>query len=496
MSIPYGPLPLVANTLLQQTTVQAPVATYAVLINESPFTLRVDPGTGNQYIVSAFTQDLIPLGEQYSGQLKVLPTADIMVSGSPPSSILYLVTYGDSEQIPGTYPAALARQVNVGNTVTTGGSVNSINNQGESPPVDVIFDKPSGYSSASIHLIDTGELHLTPKGNATQADALAVIPGGGAGSYAVVQVDNGLIASDGQGDWTVKHLSATQIADSGTLAVTGSSSLDNGNITTDGSGNVTAKGITDSGTLTVTGSSSLDNGKVTTNGSGVLTAIRLIAARTLGGSNQVFAQFSATDVPEVYNIDIFSADHSLVFFDQTNAASILKLLSTLVTVIPAIALDNGNITTDGSGNVSAVKNITSTGTYTGPTAASNSGAFTDGVDFTNSNKIGTWGSVPADLMISGQTNIRLNVAAAGHLIISSSMGGNNFVVDANGHGHISVKHSISASGTITHGLGYTPGEIKTECAIAGSNTTGHDTVGSTTYHVTLGAAQSNDSYAG
>lgn len=66
----------------------------------------------------------------------------------------------------------------------------------------------------------------------------------------------------------------------------------------------------------------------------------------------------------------------------------------------------------------------------------------------------------------------------------------------NGHGHLSTLHSISASGTITHGLGYTPTEVKTECSITSSNTTGHDSIGSTTYHVTLGAAQANDSYAG
>lgn len=56
-----------------------------------------------------------------------------------------------------------------------------------------------------------------------------------------------------------------------------------------------------------------------------------------------------------------------------------------------------------------------------------------------------------------------------------------------------VHHSISASGTITHGLGRTPDTVRTECSTTASNTAGHDTLGSTTYHVTLGASQANDS---
>ncbi len=204
---PFGPYTLTAGVLQPVVTGQYPQANVAVFINESPFTLRVDPGTGSYYIISAFTQDKIILGSQYSGMLMVSPVADIMVTGSPPVSVLYVLTASASAELPGMYPAALTRLANIGNTVTTGGSVNSINNQNETPPIDVIFDQPTGYSSPSIHLIDTGEMHLAPKGNASQADALAVIPGGGAGIYAIVQMDNNLINTDGKGKFAVTLLS-------------------------------------------------------------------------------------------------------------------------------------------------------------------------------------------------------------------------------------------------------------------------------------------------
>lgn len=61
------------------------------------------------------------------------------------------------------------------------------------------------------------------------------------------------------------------IQDNGTLAVGGSSSLDSGQITSDGSGDFTATSLTSTSSLLVYGTSSLDNGAVATDGSGDLT---------------------------------------------------------------------------------------------------------------------------------------------------------------------------------------------------------------------------------
>lgn len=74
--------------------------------------------------------------------------------------------------------------------------------------------------------------------------------------------------------------------------------------------------------------------------------------------------------------------------------------------------------------------------------------------------------------------------------------GPNFTsIHSNGYGSQVKQNSVSSTGNVTHTLGYTPYMVHTEQSTSGSQTTGHDTVGSTTYHVTLGAGQTSDTYA-
>lgn len=201
MSKYYGPFSVTPGALAPINTSQYPDVNVAVFVNESPYTLYVDPGTGSYYVISAFMQDAIVLGP-YSGVLKVTAQADITFQGTPPVAVLYVQTYAKGEPVPGTYPAALARLMSVGNTVNIGGNVTSIKNIGETPPNAIITLQPAGYSFDTCDMDDVGNFKLTGNSNGIQQTLFQVSAGGGSGSYSKVQLDNGRVATDGQGNIT------------------------------------------------------------------------------------------------------------------------------------------------------------------------------------------------------------------------------------------------------------------------------------------------------
>lgn len=106
---------------------------------------------------------------------------------------------------------------------------------------------------------------------------------------APVSLDNGTITTNGSGAvTTTSGVTCAGLSTSGGLSVTsGTTSLDNGAITTSGAGAVTTSGgvtchglSTSSGIAVPSGTTSLDNGAITTNGSGVITANAPIKLRT------------------------------------------------------------------------------------------------------------------------------------------------------------------------------------------------------------------------
>ena len=143
MSKPYGPFTLSAGVLQPVITNQYPDTATVVIINESPFTLKIDPGTGSYYVVSAFTQDKIVLGNQYSGLLNVTPIADINTSGEAPATVLYIQSYAYGETVPGSYPAGLTRMTNVGNAVVQAQEIVNLNGIALAPIISA-NEKPDG----------------------------------------------------------------------------------------------------------------------------------------------------------------------------------------------------------------------------------------------------------------------------------------------------------------------------------------------------------------
>ncbi|MGZ6321444.1 MAG: hypothetical protein ACXWQR_19350, partial [Ktedonobacterales bacterium] len=96
------------------------------------------------------------------------------------------------------------------------------------------------------------------------------------------------------------------------------------------------------------GPTQLDNNGISTDGNGNLTVTgKVIYNHTLGGANQVLLSLFPTDGAKEWRIN-YNADSTISFFDATDGKVALKLLTS-----GGILTDNGAITTDGAGNLSA-----------------------------------------------------------------------------------------------------------------------------------------------
>jgi hypothetical protein len=403
--ISFGPFSLVAggNNTPNQAIPAYPTAGKLVILNESPFTLRVDPHDGNKKTIPAFTADMIEVASSFDGRLDIEANADITVIGSPPATVYYIETYGATENVPGTYPAPLARLVSIGNSVAV--NMNNIINSGESTPQDVIRDTPAGYAAPSVQLENSGWLRLY---NKTLIEAVKACIGTAIAGGNDIFFMAGLVNDD-----------PTQT--NYRVALYKRATDEYGGIQAGNNTSITAHLYAQAGgwktdeSLVVAGTLSADAGATTTNGTG-------------GWLGTLFQALLNTT----------SGDKTA--FDATDRKSGGKEWSIVM----------------GSDGTLYIKNVTD-------------------------------GTIPLRLSSSGVT------IANG---VSLNTGPGFTTIHGNGFGAPLRKTSISASGTITHGLGYTPNMVATEMSVAGSQTTGHDTVTSTTYHVTLGAGFTSDSMAG
>ena len=252
-----------------------------VVYNESNISLQFTFQNGHTAYVPAWTAVLFagPFGN-----VNVTWAQQTILSGAgqAPLSQVVVETYDCHEPVPGTFPAPLVRQANVGNSLNLSTSTTSIVNDGNAAGTQIVEATPSGDASSAVKLTNDGKLTI---GNATH-------PG-------QISLDNGKITSDGSGDLTVGGtLSATgNTFLSGTLAVTSNSSFSNGNVTIDTSGNVTipnntSYGIKDSGgtgrgIITLNASNEAQMHGITGNGALTLWSDSNAILKILGGSSGV-----------------------------------------------------------------------------------------------------------------------------------------------------------------------------------------------------------------
>lgn len=85
----------------------------------------------------------------------------ILVSSNPPVSQVIVEVYDCNELVPGTFPTALVRQTNVGNTVSTsGGTLGSVVNDGNVAATQFIEATVLGDSGSAVSLTNDAVLIL------------------------------------------------------------------------------------------------------------------------------------------------------------------------------------------------------------------------------------------------------------------------------------------------------------------------------------------------
>jgi hypothetical protein len=161
-----------------------------VIWNESNISLMLSFQDGSTAYVPAWCATLF-CGR--TGSVNITWEQQATLSSlAPPLSQVVVEVYPQGEPVPGTFPMALSRQSNVGNTVnTTGGTATSIQNDGNVAGTSVVEATVSGDGTSAVELQNNGNLTL---GNATH--------------HGHISSDNAKFQTDGNGNLTINTLSS------------------------------------------------------------------------------------------------------------------------------------------------------------------------------------------------------------------------------------------------------------------------------------------------
>ena len=182
-----------------------------VIANESPYGLQVSTGSGGQWIV-AQTADIVACDSTaFNGNLTIITDSYLSNASNAPSFLVYMTVYAPGEAIRGTYPAPLMRLANGGAALTVAASVVNDNN----PTTNVLEATPAGSVDSYALIRNDGAVDFKAISQNVETDMLHITPGSvSAAAKLVMQL----------------------------VQTLGPLSLDNGKITTDGSGNITTMG--------------------------------------------------------------------------------------------------------------------------------------------------------------------------------------------------------------------------------------------------------------
>lgn len=141
-----------------------------VIYNESNISLQFTFSDGSTAYVPAWTAVLYCV--HMSGTTVDWSQLYTLSAAGPPLSIVIVEIYDAAEQVYGTFPAALVRQANIGNTVSTvGGAASSIQNDANTAGTSIVESTVAGDGASAVTLTNDALLVL---GNATHHGELTV----------------------------------------------------------------------------------------------------------------------------------------------------------------------------------------------------------------------------------------------------------------------------------------------------------------------------------
>lgn len=166
-----------------------------VLYNESPNLVMVQWGASSMWL-PAWTGDRfdMALDAGYNGNFRLVGQSISTATGAP-SSVVMGNVYAAGEHIPGTFPVALVRQTNLGNSVPVSTSTNQVINDGNAAGTQVLEATPTGAGGSQAIITNQGAATLGG-GNVTLDTA------GNLAGLASLSSDGGAVVSNGSGSLT------------------------------------------------------------------------------------------------------------------------------------------------------------------------------------------------------------------------------------------------------------------------------------------------------
>lgn len=183
--------------------------------NESPYNLQIDFLNGSLDVLHAWEARWWILdGDTKQVAWLILSS---LTATTAPISVVMGTLYGPNEQVPGTYPVSLFRQTNIGNSVQT--NVNSISNTTNAPGSNWLNVQPTDAASPTFSADNSGNLTINSDNGGALTSLLKLVTGAspslnlaastvptkifghlGMQSGTTVSLDNGDISTDGSGN--------------------------------------------------------------------------------------------------------------------------------------------------------------------------------------------------------------------------------------------------------------------------------------------------------
>lgn len=296
--IQYAPITVSGDPFT--TTISAyPDTASIVIYNESPFFLQITLVGSGVYGVAAYTADCFQVNNGFSGTISVTPIEYITTNaGTPPASVMFVQAYGATETLTrlmrntvGTgYPISLNRLQNIGNNLPVGTTANAIVNDGNVAGTSIVEATVQGDSASAVSLTNDGVFKL-----------------GTAAHHGSISFDNGDITTDGAGNVSFNNGvgTLTWLSSTGNFLGSISESNSTGALTLNSSGSAfrfaAFGGITSRFAAFNFGQASGINGVVVTHGLGgtpsavlILPIIAQPGSATVGVGNVGATTFTAT----------------------------------------------------------------------------------------------------------------------------------------------------------------------------------------------------------
>jgi fibronectin-binding autotransporter adhesin len=400
-------------------------------------------------------------------QLSVLNTAN------NPISAVIVEVYEMSEKILGTFPAALLRSANIGNTVTfVTGSAATIQNNGSAPLTNWLSIQPSDAGSPTWTGDNSGNLTVNSDNAGTLVTLLQLI----AGASPSVLLAAAAVLTEVLGNLQVDGNSTT----TGTSTLTGNTSVGgtltvSGDVTLSGAGTslTVAHNTNLQGNLTVAGTQAF-NGDITMAGAG--TGLAVTNNQTIGGT-LITNGTTTMDVGGAHTVATDGQGRLTVAGTGTGlTVSNNALVSGNLSVTGTTSLDGGNLTTDGVGHLILKNNTT--------LQAKDSGGTARDILLANSSNQVTIKGITGSDTTNIQKNGGSNIAHFDGTGFSLDTGVINLII-----GTLKSMTFIShtGNGTVNTNLGTTPTNVEFDpTTVSGSSQTIGGTLASSTV-VTTGA---------